>query len=70
LINIAGVFSSASFTNIQVPLDPLINTIFNGGGDMPSAVSYNFTIVESFDDGFGKFAGSLGNVALVDCKYF
>ena len=26
--------------------------------------------VESFDDGFGKFAGSLGNVALVDCKYF
>ena len=37
---------------------------------MPTAVTYNFTVVESFDDGFGKFAGSLGNVALVDCKYF
>lgn len=68
--NIAGFLSSSSFTNINIPLDPLINTIFNGGGNMPNSVNYNFTVVESFDDGFGKFPSTLGNVALVDCKYF
>jgi hypothetical protein len=70
LSNIAGFLSSSSFTNINIPLDPLINTIFGGGGNMPTAVLYNFTVVESFDDSYGKFANALGNVALVDCKYF
>jgi hypothetical protein len=70
LSNIAGFLSSSSFTNINIPLDPLINTVFSGGGNMPTAVTYNFTVVESFDNGFGKFPSALGNVALVDCKYF
>jgi hypothetical protein len=37
---------------------------------MPTAITHNFTVVESFDDSMGKFPSTLGNVALVDCQYF
>ena len=32
-------------------------------------ISYNFTVVESFDNPNGKFGDNLGNAAIIDCKY-
>lgn len=34
---------------------------------IPNSLSLNYSVVEGFDQPLGKFANTLGNVAIVDC---
>lgn len=36
---------------------------------LPSSLAHNFTVFEDFDRPNGKFGDTLGNIALLDCKY-
>jgi len=37
--------------------------------NIPTALSNNYTVVESFDHPQGKFGDTFGNVILIDCRY-
>jgi len=37
-------------------------------GVLPSDISLNYTVAEGFDKMHGKFANTMGNVAIVDCS--
>lgn len=50
----------------MVPVDPLIELIVNYTV-IPTSFSFNYTVVEGFDQSLGKFPNTLGNVAIVDC---
>jgi len=48
--------------------------LVNGPGHLQEApdgfvVKHNYTVVEEYEDPNGKFGNTLGNVALIDCKY-
>ena len=55
-------------TKIEIPVNSIIDSLLNIT-QVPSSFSHNFTVVEGFDRSKGKFAETLGNVALIDCKY-
>ena len=37
--------------------------------NLPSSLAHNFTVFEDFNSPKGKFGDTLGNVAIIDCKY-
>jgi hypothetical protein len=37
--------------------------------NIPTSFSNNFTVIEEFEFGNGKFADGLGNTAVIDCNY-
>jgi len=37
-------------------------------GVIPSQITMNYTVAEGFDKLHGKFADTVGNVAIVDCS--
>ena len=57
-----------NYTKIEIPVDKLLDTILNLD-IVPTSLAHNFTLIDSFDEVYGKVADSLGNVALIDCKY-
>ena len=52
---------------IQVPLDPILDLIVNNNL-IPTSFNLSYSVVEGFDQPLGKFANTLGNVAIVDCR--
>jgi hypothetical protein len=57
-----------NYTKIELPIDTLLDTLLNLD-IVPTSLAHNFTLIDSFDEVHGKVADSLGNVALIDCKY-
>lgn len=72
---LSAVLESLGPTTIEVPLDEALSGImtrfFNFTDvNLDLALKNKFTVIDGFEDSFGKFGNTLGNVALVDCKYF
>ena len=51
--------------NKRLHIDELSSRLFGPSTE----ISYNFTVVESFENPNGKFGDNLGNAAIIDCKY-
>jgi hypothetical protein len=54
---------------LKVPVEELFKLYKDTLKNLKAEFSYNFTVVESFDEPDGKFGDNLGNVALIDCRY-
>ena len=75
LISLSNSLLNPNFTSnttlraplIQVPLDPILDIIVNNNL-IPNSFNLSYTVVEGFDQPKGKFANTLGNVAIVDCR--
>lgn len=48
-------------------IDPFIDLLAQNGL-FPTEIKLNYTVIEGFDSTAGKFANTLGNVAIVDCN--
>ena len=66
--DILQAFVNANLTTVRVPVKPAIEFLLNITR-LPTEIAHNFTVVDSFDVPRGKFANTLGNVALADCHY-
>lgn len=47
-------------------MGPIIDFIVANDA-IPTSIGFDYTVVEGIDDPLGKFANTLGNVAIVDC---
>lgn len=45
-----------------------MNQVFNAS-ILPKSLAHNFTVFTDFESPNGKFPDTLGNIALIDCKY-
>ena len=61
-------FDNSNISTISIPIEQLIDSIFNTS-NLPTSIAHNFTVFEDFDQPKGKFGDTLGNVAIIDCKY-
>lgn len=52
---------------IKIPIDPILDIIVNNNL-IPTSFNLSYSVIEGFDSPLGKFANTLGNVALVDCR--
>ena len=71
-INLDGILDTLNNTNVtklSIPIESTLQSIFNTTSNIPLAFRNNFTVIDGFDDSYGKFGNSIGNVALIDCKY-
>ena len=68
LNDVFRIIEIEKFTNIEIPIDTLLDTLLNLD-IVPTSLAHNFTLIDSFDDVHGKLADALGTVALIDCKY-
>lgn len=64
-------FAKAGGANltVSVPLNIALDYAYNIDTSFDLEIKHDFTVVDSFSDSAGKFGGTLGNVALVDCKW-
>ena len=64
-------FAKAGGANltVSVPLNIALDYAFSIDTSFDLEIKHNFTVVDSFSASAGKFGGSLGNVALVDCNW-
>ena len=60
--------NTTTFTTpyIELPIDPILQLIADNNL-VPSSFNLSYDVVEGFDTPNGKFADTLGNVAIVDC---
>ena len=63
-----GGVNTTTFTTpyIELPIDPILQLIADNNL-VPSSLNLTYDVVEGFDTPNGKFADTLGNVAIVDC---
>ena len=54
---------------VSVPLNIALDYAYSIDTSFDLEIKHDFTVVDSFSDSAGKFGGTLGNVALVDCKW-
>ena len=60
----------ANVTKIDIPIEAGFRALTNF--DFLSnytSLAHNFTVIDSFEQVNGKFGNTLGNVAMIDCKY-
>lgn len=55
-------------TQVELPVDTALNIMLDVNL-VPKYLSHEFTVTESFDEANGKYGTTLGNVAIIDCKY-
>lgn len=72
---LSAVLEALGPTEIDIPIkeamEDIIDRFFNFQGvDVSLALNHNFTVIDGFEDTNGKFGNTLGNVAIVDCRYF
>lgn len=51
-----------------MPLEDALATLFDIDF-LPRALSHNFTVVHAFNETFGKTANTMGNTAIIDCRF-
>lgn len=56
------------FGVINIPLEDAFAIAINPAL-IPTKFTHNYTVIDTFTRSAGKFGSSLGNVALIDCKY-
>lgn len=66
---LSGVLNNTNLTKISIPIESTLNSLFNFTSNIPLAFRNNFTVIDGFDESYGKFGNSIGNVALIDCKH-
>jgi hypothetical protein len=72
---LSAILEGLGPTEIEVPIDSALDGLVNNFFDFNDininlALKQNYTVIDGFEDSFGKFGNTLGNVALVECKYF
>lgn len=72
---LSAVLEALGPTEIEVPIDAalqgVVERFFNFTDvNIPLALKQKYTVIDGFEDTYGKFGNTLGNVALVDCHYF
>lgn len=53
---------------IELYIDPLVDILIDSNA-IPTNFSWKYEAIEGFDKPNGKFANTMGNVALIDCHY-
>jgi len=69
LDGILDTLNNTNITRISIPIDSTLKSLFNTTSNIPLAFRNNFTVIEGFDEAYGKFGNAIGNVALIDCKH-
>ena len=69
LADIMEGFDSANFSNVELPIGEMFAEILTLD-TLPTAFAHNYTVFKSFASPNGKFGNTLGNTAVIDCKYF
>ena len=62
------MIDEGNVTEIELPVDTALNLMLDVNL-VPKYLSHEFTLIESFDEANGKYGLTLGNVAMIDCKY-
>jgi len=70
-LNLDSLFyfmDNSNITKIEIPIVSALEVILNDTM-IPNSISHKYTVIDSFNKGKGKFAETLGNVAIIDCRY-
>ena len=68
LDEILAIMAESQGGKIQIPIGEALD-FMDGVDDLPYSLAHNYTVIDSFQLANGKFGGTLGNVALIDCHH-
>jgi len=69
LEGILDTLNSSNVTKLSIPIESTLQSLLNTTSNIPLAFRNNFTVIDGFDESYGKFANPAGNFALIDCKH-
>ena len=70
LDGLINTIDAANVTKIDIPIEAAFRALTNFDFLANyTNLSHNFTVIDSFKKVQGKFGNTLGNVAMIDCKY-
>jgi hypothetical protein len=61
-------WNDANLTDVDLPIGEMVAEVLTLD-TFPRAFAHNYTVFKSFASPNGKFGNTLGNVAVIDCKY-